>query len=345
MNSSHSKLSAQRRSGFTLVELLVVITIIGILIGLLLPAVNAAREAGRSAQCKNNLKQLGMACLAHEEAQGFFPTSGWGWFWVGDPDRGFGDQQPGGWIYNILPHTEMTALHDLGRSENASKKQQAILQLVSTPMAVTNCPTRRRPILYSYSGSIVAHNSGGVSPPADLQVSRTDYAINCGDAANDQIGEGPATGADSGTPAQQQAKQSVYFLTRKADNIATYHGISFEQSTIRKDDVRDGLSNTLLAGEKYLGADSYGTGKTGADNENEYCGFDNDICRATYISPMQDRAGKDDMYAFGSAHPNAANFVLCDGSIMTVNYAADAEVFRRLGTRDEHQPVDMSKLQ
>ena len=75
------------RGGFTLVELLIVITIIAILVGLLLPAVNAARESGRSAQCKNNLMQLGRAVLAHVEGQGIFPTGGWGWYWVGDPDQ------------------------------------------------------------------------------------------------------------------------------------------------------------------------------------------------------------------------------------------------------------------
>ena len=78
-----------RRGGFTLVELLVVMTIIGILMGLLLPAVNAAREAARRSQCMNNLKQLGLGCQQHVAHQGFFPTGGWGWGWVGDPDRGF----------------------------------------------------------------------------------------------------------------------------------------------------------------------------------------------------------------------------------------------------------------
>ena len=102
------------KSGFTLVELLVVITIIGILIALLLPAVQAAREAARRVQCSNNLKQLGLAMLQHEERNRFFPTGGWGWYWVGDPDRGFGKEQPGGWVFSVLPYMEQQPLHDLG---------------------------------------------------------------------------------------------------------------------------------------------------------------------------------------------------------------------------------------
>ena len=100
--------------GFTLIELLVVIAIIGTLIALLIPAVQAAREAARRLQCGNHIKQLALAVTNHESALCSFPTGGWHKTWLGHPDRQFGGKQPGGWIYNVLPFLEQGALHDLG---------------------------------------------------------------------------------------------------------------------------------------------------------------------------------------------------------------------------------------
>ena len=107
--------SRRKYAAFTLVELLVVITILGVLMSLLLPAVNTVRESMRRTQCKDNLAQIGSAALQHLAAQGHFPSSGWGYMWTGDPDRGFGARQPGGWLYNCLPYMGMDMIHDVGK--------------------------------------------------------------------------------------------------------------------------------------------------------------------------------------------------------------------------------------
>ena len=146
MTTRHLKSSS--RFGFTLVELLVVIAIIGILVALLLPAVQQARESARNLQCQNNLKQQALACITHESAQQHFPSGGWGWRWQPEPDAGYGIKQPGGWIYNSLEFLEEGNLREAGAGLSGEAKTQALLAVVATPLEVFNCPSRREAIAY-----------------------------------------------------------------------------------------------------------------------------------------------------------------------------------------------------
>ncbi len=332
---------------FTLVELLVVITIIGILIALLLPAVQAAREAARRLQCCNNLKQLALGCLQHEETHQFFPSGGWGYGWAGHPDRGAGPRQPGGWGYHVLPYIEQTALHQLGAGLTGAAYGTANLQRIATPLAVFHCPSRRRPLVYpalSIFPGVVGQRM--VSGPM-TQAARNDYAINGGDLWND-YDIGPMTLEEGDTTYTWPAVQIL-------NSWGGTTGISYERSKVIMADIKDGTSNTYLVGEKYLDPDNYATGGDYGDNESIYSGDSRDIVRwtalnsnpqsaAEYLPPFQDIPGMNLQWLFGSAHSIGFHMAMCDGSVQFINYTIEPEVHRCLGNRQDGKTIDGKKF-
>jgi prepilin-type processing-associated H-X9-DG protein len=318
------------------VELLVVITIIGILIALLLPAVQAAREAARRMQCSNNLKQLGLACITHEQSQGFYPTGGWGFGWEGDPDRGFALKQCGGWLFNVLPYLENTALRDLGTGQTFNQKKQSRIALCQTPLSVCYCSSRRQVALYPVVWSNIANAKFNLDSTGSPPVARGDYAMNAGSQGRCEAGAGPSTFNDGDNP------------TYPWIDVSDHTGISYLRSMVSVAMVRDGMSSTYLIGEKYLDPDHYVDGTDDGDNSNIYTGYENDSYRGTYYNagtpsatytPMQDTAAYRDFYRFGSAHSAGCNFALCDGSVQFISYSIDPEIHRRLGNRDDGLPV------
>jgi prepilin-type N-terminal cleavage/methylation domain-containing protein/prepilin-type processing-associated H-X9-DG protein len=142
------------RRAFTLVELLVVIAIIGVLVALLLPAVQSSREAARRTQCKNNLKQIGLAFHQHHDVHQFLPTGGWDWMTPPTYVSGMpaiGREQQAGWGFQILPYVEQTAVWNGGGGTTDLDKSLAAM---AAPIKLLFCPTRRQPqiVIYSYPG-------------------------------------------------------------------------------------------------------------------------------------------------------------------------------------------------
>jgi len=296
----------QHRAGFTLIELLVVISIIGILIALLLPAVQSARQSALRAQCTNNLKQLGLACMQHENAYKIFPSGGKHWschatFRNGPP--AIAPYQKMGWGYQILPYLEQTALYTgAGETSDVNK----FIRAIKTPVSTFFCPSRRAPKALPVNGDWYYDPAASGQSFAHAP---TDYA-----ASNlENTGIVTMTNPDADPPVLK---------------------------TIRMADIVDGSSNTILLGDKRL--DLLNLGKyQNDDNEGYTTGWDHDAMRNTDRAPAVDSAtgASSGEQRFGSSHVGGFNAVFADGSVRSVSYNVDLNTFKYLGNRADRQVI------
>ena len=308
-------------------ELLVVIAIIGVLVALLLPAVQAARESARRVQCANHLKQLSLACLMHEDTHKHLPTGGWNWYWSGDPDRGFDKRQPGGWSYTILPFIEQKAMFDLGLGQTLANKKPEFKRRGSSPINLFYCPTRRPP--RALTNAYNTCNSDTVDKAA-----RSDYAANSGTDQNAWWGGVTS----SGDPSFADVPGFNY---PDFNQIGT--GVIFSLSMVRLAEVTDGTSHTYVLGEKYLNADNYTNSVEGTDNNPTYAGFDWDWQRWHGNGLVRDRKGLSDWLSFGGPHPAGANMAFCDGSVRHVMFSIDLATHTNLCHKSDGNALDGSK--
>jgi prepilin-type N-terminal cleavage/methylation domain-containing protein len=291
------------RKAMTLVELLVVIAIVAILVALLLPAVQYVREAARRCHCANNLKQLALACMAHENSMGHLPTGGWGWEWVGDADRGFGKDQPGGWLYNITPFLESTELHELpydGIPDQQTPPQVlGATEMTLRTVGIINCPSRR-------TGPFLATSQTNFRNTTSLfgkYVGRSDYAANSGDQERFNFAGPPSLTRVVLGLYRWETQNTLGLL--KDGSVMT--GISLQRSEIRLRHVKDGVSKTYLCGEKCLNPNDYYTGLDAGDNLVWCNAMTDDNYRIAFSPPQQDRRGVMNALVFGSVHADVCS--------------------------------------
>ena len=237
----------RKSGGFTLVELLVVIAIIGILVSLLLPAVQSAREAARGIQCKNHVKQVGLAMHTHISAFERFTSGGWGYQWVGEPERGTDKSQPGGWLYNLLDYLEEGNIRSFGEGLTGSARREAILRRIAMPIELLSCPSRRSaaPFRIGYDGP---YRTDGITDLTVEPSAHTDYAVNLGDTVDIWPKPGPRTLAAGDNP-----NYRGWFKQR---NLEQHSGICYQRSEITLKDLIDQQGRALTLGEL---KEKYGT--------------------------------------------------------------------------------------
>lgn len=325
-----------RRRAFTLVELLVVIAIIGILVALLLPAVQYARESARRMQCQNNLRQIGLAVHSHADHNKLLPTGGttpWPTLeqFVNPVTLTINNCETQGlsWPFQILPYFEQKLLQDQRDQGGWSVTQYNI---ESSPVGMYFCPSRRRltrqanRYLLDYAGCTPSNNFVGNSALNELVLTTT--------AA--EHGAWMWQGDTWNVPSNRQWYGAIIRTPIRWNGTAwlpcgSTNPFGFEG-------IKDGTSNVLLIGEKRLKIAQWTSGDW-HDDRGWTDGWDPDTMRCSSAPFGSDRqwnqlvAGDDLGYHFGSAHAEGMNFVFCDSSIKYISYSANRNVFNRLGHR------------
>jgi prepilin-type processing-associated H-X9-DG protein len=340
----------------TLVELLIVIAIIGVLIQLTLPAIQASRERARKTQCQSHLKQLAIATQLHVDAHTFFPSGGWSGAYLADPQRGYGREQPGGWLFSLLEFLEEPALRAAaGDRLEDFPLGEGLKSLYQSAPTVFYCPSRRdaRPYPFKQGGNGRWSLSVGQGVLLLPHVTKSDYAANSGDAlqsAAEHFSNEPAMWIPDNYDALEQAEPE---WSDTSDRTSRFFqtGISYYRSEVRTAQVVDGLSKTYLCGEKILAPEFYDDVNHSdspammGDNQSAWVGYEWDNHRVAWnpestwpeenYQPQQDapRGGLAGIFAFGSAHPGSLNMAYCDGSVHAVDYDIDRDVHRQQANR------------